>query len=75
VKKSESDVGAGRILTAGELKRRKELKRKQERKRGYCECCHVKYEDLDKVCYFLKKKTKHSYCHELKNPLEAFKRP
>ncbi|XP_060597448.1 uncharacterized protein LOC132751301 isoform X2 [Ruditapes philippinarum] len=48
VKKSESDVGAGRILTAGELKRRKELKRKQERKRGYCECCHVKYEDLDK---------------------------
>ncbi|KAL4222573.1 Cdc7p-Dbf4p kinase complex regulatory subunit [Mactra antiquata] len=48
-KKSDSDVLAGnRILTAGELKRRKELKRKQERKRGYCECCHIKYEDLDK---------------------------
>ncbi|XP_053373583.1 uncharacterized protein LOC123531062 [Mercenaria mercenaria] len=45
----KSDVFAGnKIMTAGELKRRKELKRKQERKRGYCECCHVKYEDLDK---------------------------
>lgn len=42
-------MSGNRIMTAGELKRRKELKRKQERKRGYCECCHVKYEDLDKV--------------------------
>ena len=49
-KKSESDVfGSSRLLTAGEVKRQKEQKKRQERKRGYCECCHVKYEDLDKV--------------------------
>ncbi|OWF39392.1 uncharacterized protein LOC110465088 [Mizuhopecten yessoensis] len=37
-----------KIMTAGDLKRRKEQKRIQERKRGYCECCQVKYDDLDK---------------------------
>ena len=53
MKKSESDVfGSSRLLTAGELRRQREQKRRQERKRGYCECCHVKYEDLDKVTYF-----------------------
>ena len=55
VKKSESDVfGSSRLLTAGELRRQREVKRRQERKRGYCECCHVKYEDLDKVNFCLK---------------------
>ncbi|KAH3716168.1 uncharacterized protein LOC127855145 [Dreissena polymorpha] len=49
VKKSDVDIsGNNLILTAGELKRRKAAKRKQERKRGYCECCKLKYEDLDK---------------------------
>ena len=50
VKKSESDIFASsRLLTAGELQRQKALKKRQERKRGYCECCRVQYEDLDKV--------------------------
>ncbi|KAK3603141.1 hypothetical protein CHS0354_042966 [Potamilus streckersoni] len=40
--------GGGRLITSGELRRRKEQKRRQERKRGYCECCNIKYEDLDK---------------------------
>lgn len=38
-----------------------EQKRRQERKKGHCECCRVKYDDLDKVgnsqssgkCFFL----------------------
>ncbi|XP_033761881.1 uncharacterized protein LOC117343569 [Pecten maximus] len=37
-----------KVVTAGELRRRKEQKRIQERKRGYCECCQIKYDDLDK---------------------------
>jgi len=49
-KKSGTDGGTGaKILTAGELKRRREQKKRQEKKRGYCECCKIKYEDLDRV--------------------------
>ncbi|KAL3832324.1 hypothetical protein ACJMK2_023977 [Sinanodonta woodiana] len=40
--------GGGRLITSRELRRRTEQKRRQERKRGYCECCNIKYEDLDK---------------------------
>jgi len=36
-------------VTAGEIRRRAERKRLQEKKRGYCECCQIKYENLDKV--------------------------
>ena len=36
-------------MTAGEIRRRAERKRLQEKKRGYCECCQIKYENLDKV--------------------------
>jgi len=51
VKKSDTEVQCNnRILTAGELRRRKELKKKQERKKGYCECCRINYDDLDRVC-------------------------
>ncbi|XP_069110785.1 uro-adherence factor A-like [Argopecten irradians] len=40
-----------KTVTAGEMRRRKEQKRLQERKRGYCECCQIKYDDLDKHVY------------------------
>ncbi|XP_060066326.1 uncharacterized protein LOC132546620 [Ylistrum balloti] len=48
---SENQAGGPsgiKVATAGELRRRKEQKRIQERKKGYCECCQVKYDDLDK---------------------------
>ena len=51
IKKSDSAgiIGPVRIVTAGEIRRRAERKRLQEKKRGYCECCQIKYENLDKV--------------------------
>ena len=37
------------IMTAGDLRRQREKRKKEIRRRGYCECCAVKYEDIDKV--------------------------
>ncbi|KAL8622394.1 hypothetical protein ACOMHN_041722 [Nucella lapillus] len=36
------------ILTAGDLRRQKEKLKQEQRRRGYCECCHARYDDIEK---------------------------
>ncbi|XP_050418232.1 uncharacterized protein LOC126831661 [Patella vulgata] len=45
---STSKMVGMQILTAGDLRRRQERKKQVEKKRGYCECCLIKYNDIDK---------------------------
>ncbi|XP_064613914.1 uncharacterized protein LOC135477662 isoform X2 [Liolophura sinensis] len=45
--KSDS-VGFGHLVTGGQMKRIKEKRKRTDKKRGYCECCKIKYEDLQK---------------------------
>ncbi|CAC5379745.1 unnamed protein product [Mytilus coruscus] len=47
MKNSDSIIGPVRIMTAGEIRRNAERKRLLEKKRGYCECCQIRYENLD----------------------------
>ncbi|XP_076460956.1 uncharacterized protein LOC143293682 isoform X2 [Babylonia areolata] len=36
------------ILTAGDLRRQQEKRKQEQRRRGYCECCHTRYDDIEK---------------------------
>ncbi|KAL5007476.1 hypothetical protein ScPMuIL_016282 [Solemya velum] len=48
LKQSENTLLSGsHLIIAGDIERRKQKKRLQERRKGYCECCQVKYADLN----------------------------
>ena len=47
----ESAVLAVPVVAGGDIRRNRERQKKKD-KSGFCDCCKMKYEDIDKVILF-----------------------